>query len=433
MCMRASSWIICLASVLAFLGCKTSEKKEVQNPNSSVSGLFKGGAAIIPTPSEIKAGYIPPKNVTSKPSRMPVTDGGGIYGLTERAQTTSGIEGIQLQCYNRSNQAIGKDWFLYAELYSDGKLIKDYTAKEMAGCDSMQVTLKNIDRKKKYKVFAQIYYRSPDLKQTIVFYQGETVEFEPSDVDVELKLAKLQMDQKVNIQIERTPKEVCEQIQKYFWNGKRCTNEGHNLVFPHSDFSDYYKSAKEDLGARVQSCLQVEEGNNSALFKCKWKSANQTFIVKLHGTKVAASGSVQSKKSWYTIQTLQPKSSAQASTPKCLTVSHTSAAATYPGVTLKECFAEGDASTNIDANQLFRLEPVVSGTDAGLANSFLVINEEVNTDTPTCLSVPPNKTDRSGAAPINDNASVFMAPCASSSADEDTRQTQFIRFMQMND
>src|SRR3954463_11148607 len=101
MCNRASSWIICLAVALAFFGCKTTGKRESAQPTTSVSGVLKGGTAIVPTPQEIKDGYVPPANLSSSPSRMPASQG-GLFGLTEKPTTTAGaVESIMLECYNR--------------------------------------------------------------------------------------------------------------------------------------------------------------------------------------------------------------------------------------------------------------------------------------------------------------------------------------------
>ncbi len=436
--------IFCLGTAgFSLLSCKTSEKKRDAAPDV-ISGVFKGGKALLAIPNDVKKGLsLADSSVTTKPTKLP-QDTGSVLGLTDSGKptTTSGVvESIKLECYNRNSSVIAKDWYLYVELRANGSVIKSSTTANVEGCDSMQLELKDLARTSKYVVYASLFYRKGNV--TIVYYEGETKEFSPSDTSVELKLGKLRMDQVINVQLEKTEKEICEDQNKFLWNGKRCIDQPHALVFPHSDFSDYSKSASAK-GARDYSCVQVDAKQQGVQYKCSY-AASQLFKAKLHGVQDVVETTDEDgtpvenrvSVSWFTL-IQDPRATGDSGKDMCLTVVgddlHLEAQA---------CFGDKEDPKE---NQLFKIKKMAPEND-GLADSFLIMAEVLDTSVKAralrCMSIPATEGDLSNVAPINNNAKIRMSPCLNDAADGtnkltdsqvlNLKKTQYMRFMQKGD
>lgn len=392
-------------ALLTILGaCKTGQKKNDGQGSDLYGGVFDNdGRVNIKVPQDLK-GFVPPNGARTDSNSSPEILSG--LSLSAAPQSTDGIEEIISKCFRNDSQFIAEGWYFYAELRSSGKVIKDYNSREVNRCNEMQLELKTLERNSNYEVVASFYWQSKDKKTTIVWYEGKTKVFKPSDRNINLVLQKLRVDQIVDVDIELGEKDRCIK-KKYLWNGKRCLDGFNSISFTHADLSDYSHEAKV-AGSRQRKCLQIGDQGFAVQYDCHYKNT-QLVKTKLHGSQDLNKDLPPTEYGWFTMQF--------ESGEMCLQV-QADPAGQEPYLVPMPCDTEIPRS-----DQLFTLVETTVG-DAGARNSFRIMNQ--NDGTARCVSIPPEKGDLTGVQPLRNGAPVRLTPCATNNPN--VRKSQFVRF-----
>ncbi|MDD9950461.1 MAG: hypothetical protein OXT67_02745 [Zetaproteobacteria bacterium] len=400
--------------------CKTANKEAAsagsgsqQSVGGNLTGDDNSKSVRVPVPQELsnlkpetptQAAVAPPKKSTQS------------FAL-DRPQTSKGVEAIITKCFNRDSKFIAENWFFYAVLYLDGAPVQESFWADVNGCNEMQLDLKILDKTKTYEVVASFFWEDPEGDKTIVWYEGSTGAFQPSDQSIPLVLEKLRIDQKVNVDVQKSPKDIC--INKLFlWNGQRCLDTEHSLVFAHADLSDYAQQAGESEDARRRKCLDLAQGGIGVQNDCNYR-ATQNYGLKLHSAvDVVAQNFPQEnatyRYSWFMIQ-LQDKKN-------CLQV------ANFPSGGAPYLVARPCDKQIPKKDQLFTLIETAE-EDKGARESFRILS--LADGTRRCLSVPPESGDPTGAAPLRNGANVRLTKCDTDS--KYARRSQFIKFVVQSD
>ena len=397
-------------------GCKTSKKLDQPASDSNQPGVSSGvfdstGKIKLPVPSDLQD-FTPPVGATTKPQSQAITNGDAFHLAEEEGRPTSskGIEEIIAKCFTHDSQFIAEGWYFYAELVTAGQTVKSYNSKEVNRCNEMQLELQLLEKNTRYKVIASFFWQSKDRKTTIVWYEGSTKEFTPSDRNIPLVLQKLRVTQNVDVDVEKGEKERCN-YQKYLWNGQRCL-DGYNAVsFTQSDLTDYAQSS-EVTTSRNRKCLQMGDGGFAVQWDCNYKSP-QLIRTKLHGAQKLNKDLPPKEYGWFSMQFNSGK--------LCLQVQPVNNGEPY--LIQQEC---DEAVPRSD--QLFTLIETQEN-DSGGRNSFRIMNQFDGT--PRCLSIPPEDGDLTGVAPLRNGAPVRLTPC--STTNPNTRMSQFTRFVTRDD
>ncbi|MCB9229585.1 MAG: hypothetical protein H6618_08235 [Deltaproteobacteria bacterium] len=403
------SWIF--FAIMLPSACKTnSNRSNYQSETEGVSsGVFDStGKMRLAVPADLKD-FTPPANISTK-SQSNVAKVQGL-SLTEGKPTSSaGIEEIITKCFTHDSQFIAEGWYFYAELISAGQTIKSYSSQEVNRCNEMQLELQLLEKNTRYKVVASFFWQSSDRKKTIVWYEGSTKEFTPSDRNIPLVMEKLLYTQKVDVDVEKSEKELCN-YRKYLWNGQRCLDGYNAISFGQSDLTDYAKPA-EEAGSRVRKCLQMGDGGFAVQWDCHYKSP-QMVRTKLHGAQKLNNELPPEEYGWFTIQFNAGK--------LCLQVQPVNNGDPY--LIQQECDEEVPRS-----DQLFTLVETTEN-DSGGRNSFRIMNQADGTA--RCLSIPPEEGDLTGVAPLRNGAPVRLTPCRTTNPN--IRSSQFTRFVSQDD
>lgn len=403
--------LLVLPMVILFPSCKTAEKKSRINSGEGqiTGGVFNDqGVVNIKVPTDIN-GFTPPSGLSTDSVSSPQVEGLTLTG--NKPISSKGIEEIEVKCFTKDSLFVADNWYFYAELRSGGRAIKDYASKEVDKCNEMQLDLKTLDKTQTYEVEASFFWQSKDRKVTIVWYEGKTKPFKPSDVNISLVLEKLRVNQTVDVDVEKSEKDQCI-YQKYLWNGKRCLDGYNSLVFAHADLTDYAQAA-DIAGSRNRKCMQIGDGGLAVQYDCNYK-AHQRIMTRLHGQQKLIKDLPPKEYGWFTMQFDAGK--------MCLQV-QIDPAGKDPYLVQAPCDEEVPRS-----DQLFTLVETLVG-DAGARNSFRIMNQADGT--PRCVSIPPEKGDKTGVAPLRNNAPVRLTPC--STKDPNARTSQFIRFVDVTD
>lgn len=414
---------VLLAAAIAFAsGCRTSNKSQLANNSAqkSVGGNLTGDdtqkSVRVPVPPELF--NLTPAGSTTPVVSSPKKQAAGF--ALDKPVTSKGVEAIITKCFNRDSKFIAQDWFFYAALYLDGSPVQESNWADVNGCNEMQLDLKILDKTKTYEVVASFFWEDPNGEKTIVWYEGSTGAFTPSDQSIPLVLEKLRVDQKVNVDVQKSPKDLC--INKlYLWNGQRCLDTPHSIVFGQSDLSDYAQKAGASSDARRRMCLDFNlSGGAQAVQKNCTYGPTQKFYLKLHSAVDLVEKSFpRLQYSWFMIEI----GSKRSNTPYCLQV-----------VTLPSGNSPVLAARPCDRNvpkkdQLFTLVETEEG-DSGGRDSFRVVSL-ADQGIQRCISIPPEDGDPTGAAPLRSGAQVKLTRCDTDS--EYTRRSQFLKFVLEND
>ena len=398
--------------LLMLTGCKTSKRENQSSSPPRTPGISSGvfdntGKMRLPVPLELKD-FSPPANIRTQ-ARSNVQRVSGLSlttGEEGRPTSNTGIEEIIAKCFTHDSQFIADGWYFYAELISGGQTIKSYNSREVSRCNEMQLELQLLEKNTRYKVVASFFWQSKDRKTTIVWYEGSTKEFTPSDRNISLVMEKLRFTQKVDVDVQKTEKELCN-YRKYLWNGQRCL-DGYNAVsFGQADLTDYAQ-APDAAGSRKRKCLQMGDGGFAVQWDCHYKSP-QLIRTKLHGAQKRNQDLHPKEYGWFTMQF--------SAGHLCLQVQQVNNGAPY--LIQQECDLEVPR-----ADQLFTLIETTEN-DSGGRNSFRIMNQF--NGTALCLSIPPEEGDQTGVAPLRNGAPVRLSPCDTKGAN--IRSSQFIRFI----
>ena len=134
----------------------------------------------------------------------------------------------------------------------------------------VQLSLIGLNKKNRYHVDARIYHmqnttggtppknftEADDTTDLIVWYQGGTEQsFSPEESNKEVTLRKLILDQKVDVFVEKTGQERCND-QGSIWNGRTCLEDNQRLVFAYSE--------KKSFGNEpIRKCFDFSKGTPS--------------------------------------------------------------------------------------------------------------------------------------------------------------------------
>lgn len=388
-------WFLALLmSLYAINACKSTRSSKVAEING-ISGVFdENGSVRIPVPEDLK-GFKPPVGSKTKSSiEMGQISAVKGLGLTAGPVTSEGIEEITYQCFDYASDFIMEGWFFYAELLSNGKVIKDFNAQSVNGCKQMQLTLKTLDRNKTYVVKAAFYWQSEDKKTTIVWYEGETKPFNPRDQDRTLVLAKLRIDQEVNVEVEKSEKDKCKQ-QDYLWSGLRCLNGFFGVSFLHADYSDYADAE----APKKRKCLDLSS-SSAVMTECNY-SVQQRLRPRLVSVQQIPKNvkALNGELGWFQLLFDSGPNGA----PYCLSAT----IGTGGGATvIREACA--DANTFPPARQLWNLVPMGVG-DKTAHDTFKLVSQFDNTV--KCISVPPEPGAVSTGPSIRSGAPVKLTDC----------------------
>lgn len=392
--------------------CKTSDKKtSLTQLGETYGGVFdNNGRVKIKVPIEL-SGFTPSSGLRTHAEATPTLDGLNLANAAGKPVSTQGIEEVITKCFTHDSEFIAENWYFYVELRASGKVVRDYNSREVSKCNEMQLELKTLEKNTTYEVIAQFFWQSQDQKMTIVWYEGKTQPFKPSDRNISLVLEKLRTDQVVDVEVEKTEKERCV-LRNYLWNGQRCLDGFNALSFGHADLSDY-ATAADSAGARTRKCLQIGDQGYAVQFSCDYKQA-QRLKALLHGVQKLPKDLPPKEYGWFSLQfdggtsCLQAQVDPQGSSPYLV--------------------AQDCDSALPHEDQLFTLIATQTG-DAGGRNSFRIMNQFDGKA--RCLSVPPEKGDKTGVAPLRDGAPVRLTDCQTS--EPNTKLSQFIRFVDVTD
>ena len=411
-----------IAGMLLFSlsSCKLlSGKKKEEDHGNTYGGTFKEGKVKVGVPRDLK-NFVPSPNSTTRPKSTPSLKGLNLQ--SGQPVSAQGIEEIVSHCFTEDSNFIAENWYFHAALKESGVVIKEYNA-SVNRCNEMQLELKKLNKNKEYQILSSFYWDS-EAGQAEVYYEGETKPFRPGDESITLVLEKLLVEQKVNVEVQKSEKDKCID-KKYLWNGKRCLDGYNSISFTHADFSDYAESS-EVSGSRKRKCLQKGDENGYAVqYECNYKEA-QRFLTKLHGIQEVLNNPPPNEYGWFFIQFDGGNSGEKF----CLQAYKGDP---YPYLLQRPCITKPTA-TNQRAflAQLFNLIETKPG-DVGPRESFRIMNQfPVGSNIQTlCFSIPPEKYDATGVQPLRDGAPLRLTDC--NTDDPNIRKSQFIQFTNNTD
>ena len=394
------------------LGCKANKSRNLNAPLPT--GTFNDGTVLIPVPKDL-AGFVPPEGANLK-SSLSSSGFDAIKGLGLAAPPVSseGIEEIIYRCYDDEDDFIAEGWYFYAQLLSNGKVLKDFETQSVNKCGQMQLTLKTLARNRTYVVKAAFYWQSPNKKTTIVWYEGETKPFKPDDRDMSLVLAKLRTDQKVNVDVDKSEKDKCI-LENYLWTGLRCLNGYFGVSFVHADYTDYADAE----APKRRKCLDLR-GSTGVLSECNF-SIHQRLRPRLVSIQDVPESfkTLDGELGWFQLYF----DSGPNGTPYCLAA--TLAPSGSPMIMRELC---ADPKSFPPAHQLWNLIPLSAG-DGAARNAFKLVSQFDNSV--RCISVPAEQGSVTPGPSIRSGAAVRLTPCNTS--DNFVRESQPIQFWGADD
>lgn len=392
--------------------CKTPNPSALGDTGAqnSVVGVFDSqNQMIIPIPGDLED---PPTTGSSR-ARPPKQQRPRGLGLADAPTNTNLFESIAAACFSRSYSSITsgqKNWYFWAEIRDaeQGDTRISESEVPIENCGDIQLSLVKLSKDKKYIVQAKIYhlsggdsYKSAD--QVTVWYQGESPAFVPDESGTELKLAKVLLDQKVNVIVEKSREESCRDRGRV-WNGKRCLDSEVRMRFWITDKTDYVR------GLRERKCLDFE-GKKTILKQCG-EGENQTLALRFRGE--SPTGFSQDEKEnvrrykygWFQIRVGEDGS-------KCLTRPGSSKSG-KDSLSLSNC--DGDEHPS----QLFSLV-ASTPSDGGGRDTYRVVSIY---GSKKCVGI--NYTGGLQRVHFNDGKEVSLQDC---DVNPELRRTQFVQFV----
>lgn len=403
---------IVTAIALTMAGCKANRSRNINKPLAF--GVFdENGNVLINVPQDLSG--FKPANFKSNSTVDPQTLNRSVVqglGLTAPPVSTEGIEEIIYRCFSHDSNFVAEGWYFYAQLLSNGKVIKDFQSQKVDKCNQMQLTLQTLDRNRTYVVKAMFFWQSEDQKTTIVWYEGETQPFKPRDQNRTLVLQKLKLDQKLNVDVEKSEKDKCID-REYLWNGLRCLDGFFGISFVHADNTDYADSE----APRDRKCMTIGAGGFAVMYECNYSVSQRLKPRLINVQKVPQTfKTLDGELGWFL---LLFDSGNNAQTEYCLAAKR--AQSGDPIVVREPC--SDPASGFPPAHHLWNLIPLAPG-DQAARDSFKIVTQFDNSV--RCLSVPAEVGSVSPGPSIRSGAPIKLTDCNSS--DENILSSQPIQF-----
>lgn len=285
--MRMLSGAVLPVMILVPLGCKTTDRSLTQAAagvaGASVSGAFDANNSVLLSMPPDLVGA--PPGATA-PSRLIRPGGGGdIKGLGladsgfqgSRAPRDTGLgPGIIVTCYSRDDRFRGEDWFFYAELYEDGKLVSQ-GREALNSCSEIQLRLVRLNSRHQYKIKAAIFYEFESTKDEIIYYQTEEdpTAFSPDEENKTIVLQKVIAEETVSVELQDTRQETCRN-RGYVWDGSTCLDTPHRVMFRFSS-KNVRKNNVSSFGSAL--CIEAEAGARAETGECSFTNPNQAFML----------------------------------------------------------------------------------------------------------------------------------------------------------
>jgi hypothetical protein len=411
------------AIVLGLLAsCKTQKTQKPSKGEAStgvVSGVFDNdNNMLLAVPTDI-GGLTPPQGAKTEGSLQDEVNQNAVnsLGLSGADPVSSrNIEEILYQCYTQDSEFVAEGWYFYARIMSNGEKVKDFQSQKVDRCNQMQLTLKTLDINRTYTVKAAFYWQSEDKKTTIVWYEGETRPFKPRDENRALVLRKLRMDQKLNVDVEKSAKDKCID-REYLWNGQTCLDKYVGISFVHADYTDYGDPEAE----KSRKCLTLGSSGSAFIGECRFSITQRvkpklTNVQRIPKTFKPMDGEL----GWFT---LRFDTGNDTRGEYCLAARRVSTGHT---VAIQEpC---GDPKLPPAEKFLWNLIPL-NTADQGGRDAFKIVSQADGQV--TCLSAPPEEGTIARGAAIRDGAPIRLTPC--NIQDENIKNSQPIQFWTAGD
>ena len=386
---------------VAFFGCKTQKnlKKDDSSTStsSSVSGTFdQNNQVVIPAPQEIKGLSL--NNLVGDPNVQSTASSVNALGLTGAPPVSSrGIEEIIYKCFSHDSDFVAEGWFFYAKILSNGESIKDIDSQKVDRCDQMQLTLSNLDVNRTYQIYAEFYWKSADGKTTIVYYDGQTSNFKPSDQNRTLTLRKRITSQKVNVELEKSEKDKCI-ARDYLWNGYACLDSFFGVSFVNADYTDL----ADPTAPRSRKCLTVGAQGSAFIQECRYNISQNVRPQLMNVERIPVEFKpMDGELGWFS---LYFDTGTDGRPPFCLTARKTTG---NQYVVLQE--ACQDPKLPPRASQLWNLIPLGTGDMGSGRDSFKLVSQAFGQT--LCLSSPPEARSIAKGPAIRDGAPIRLTPC----------------------